>query len=216
MSGIIFRNNGRVVQAVLLFFVFLFVPSWYWFDSSINLLAYFQPSVPRGQLYYVLSKLFGLYGLVALCLQIVLGVIGSKVLFRWHQRIGILLVLFTFMHLFLFMVAASMRSGALKLGSVFPGFTTGFYHTAVSLGSIAFLLLLLVAAIGVSRHRFPLFFKSLHRLAFVAGLLAALHSFFIGTETRYIGMVCLYVFTVGFISVTVLQRFYMKAGSKLS
>jgi DMSO/TMAO reductase YedYZ heme-binding membrane subunit len=203
-------------QAILILLMFFIVPSIYWLNSGLNILSYMQDSVPKGQFYYVLSKLFGLYGLMALCLQIILGILGGPLLRRWHLAIGGLLVIFTLMHLSLFMLAVGMRSGGLKLATIFPGFTSGFYHLAISLGSVAFLLLIVVAATGLGRRRYPSFFKGLHRLSFIAAILALLHSFFIGTETRYLGMLCVYVFSVGSIVIALIRKKRLAANLHLN
>jgi len=97
------------------------------------------------------------------------------------------------LHVFLFVLAASLRSGAIAYSILIPSFTSGFYKFAVSLGILAVILAFIVLAAGFykskARNNFA---RWLHRAAYITVVLAFIHSYWIGSETRNIAVIVFY------------------------
>jgi len=190
-------NPFRVVLASI-----IAIPITLWLYSVGNPTDYLDAHVPRGQLLYILSKLAGLIGLSLIALQIVLVYTRNHPWFRFigwtrvmHRALGISLFAMVSLHVGLFIAAASLRSGKLALGPLSLRFNQGFYDQMVSLGAIAYFLLLVVVTAGVFIDKYRQYY-SLHRIhgiiVLVLTCIATVHSFSIGSETKSVPMFIFY------------------------
>lgn len=177
----------------LLWIVAIVIPLSLWLSEVGNPFAYWQLHTPPGQKFYTLSKLLGLLSVGLMWLQLV-SKLGSAVSGLWgyprhslkqHRGLGVWIAVALLGHAALFVTAVSVRADHLVLKIMGPNFTVDFFTTAVSLGVVAFYLLILAilaAALYVTARR-PIL-KWLHRLMYVSFILGALHSVLIGSETR--------------------------------
>ncbi len=183
----------------------LLFPFIVWFGSVGNILDYFDPDVPPGQFLYILSKLAGLFSISLLMLQFLLIVLRKLNISkfhrywstRYHQSLGLILVLLISAHVFLFVAAASLRSEHLVLHLFLPRLTTGYYDQMVSLGSLGFVGVISLVVIGrclvVGRHIEKYDIRRIHRiLVFFTISVITLHSIAIGSETSSLVMTVFY------------------------
>jgi hypothetical protein len=164
-----------------------------WGQSTGDLAVYFSERVPEGQLLYILSKLTGLYAIGLLGLQVFIGITPSPGLKRYHRLTGYLLFLFIIIHAALFFYAASLRAGSIAYQILIPDFGSGFYQLAVSLGVVAVCLIPLVIVTGVYRQKKSLVAGWLHWISIVVCVLAFLHSYQIGSDTRSVVVTAFYL-----------------------
>lgn len=170
------------------------IPFFVWLISTGNITAYFTLQVPPGQVYYIFSKLAGLYAYFFLALQLIVGFLGrGSHYFYLHPYIGIFLTFTVLLHASLFMAGGLLRTKHIPLDILLPQFASGYYKNSIGYGVIAGYLLLLIIAAGVLQKRFQIF-KIIHRAAPAIALLGWLHSFNIGTETRSLPIMSFYVF----------------------
>lgn len=198
MSVISLRTSTTSIRLEPVFIPMLWcmavvVPLSLWLSEVGNPLAYWQLHTPPGQKFYTLSKLCGLLGVGLMWLQLVRkfssAVPGlrdySRQSLTQHRRLGVCVLSTLTAHAVLFVTAVSVRADHLVLKIMGPTFTVDFFTTAVSLGVIAFYLMIigiLAAALFLTSRRPVL--KWLHRLVYVSFLLGAVHSLLIGSETR--------------------------------
>ncbi len=192
------------ISKIFLVSIYLLVPGIVWLLSTGNLQNYFAMQVPSGQFVYILSKLFGLYAIALLWLQLVPTLLSPhfhilpNVFYRYHRCIGSLSFIFLILHVITFGIAVFVRSGDLNLGLLVPHFSSGFYRQMVSLGAIAFWGFVLVFIAGICRafshKRKPLknIWAILHKLSHASFLLVFIHSLAIGTESRQVLMIGFY------------------------
>ena len=166
------------------------LPFAVWWNSLGDPAVYFSYATPPGQLLYVMSKLAALYAIVLALVQTGMGMLrllplahNWAVSYRVHRTLGIAVLAFVVAHVSLFVVAASLRTGKIASQWLLPNFDN-YYNSAVSVGLIAAVILLLAVAAGMLRRWTALSTTWLHRLAVPAILLAMAHSLWIGTETR--------------------------------
>lgn len=171
--------------------VMLIVATVAWLQTTHNPLSYFSEQIPPGQTFYIFSKLFGLYSIVLLGVQLCVGLAKLPVLSKQHRILGVLTLVVIIIHMGLFVTAVSMRSGYLNFSILVPNFIDNPFNRAVSFGVLAFLLLCLVALAGVFYHLAGRLLW-LHRFSYLCFGLAMFHSVLIGTETRSFIMLFLY------------------------
>lgn len=156
--------------------------------------------LPPGQRAYVLSKLFGLLGIVWLWLQALFATARFVPGLRFlpapardtHRLLGMGTVVVILAHIALYVSAVTLRGDKLASGVLVPSFSGSYFEQQVAWGILAAGLLLLVAAAGALRARMRVA-AWLHRAWIAAFALGFLHSISLGTETRMGPMPVLYV-----------------------
>jgi len=197
------------------FLVLIFAcPLCIWFYTS-DVYSYYRYGSPVGQIWYVSSKLFGLYAVLLLWFQAISSLLKDTrywVKFPcWtmlrHQYIGTASLFLVVLHVFSFTVATSLRKDTFAWRLLLPDFSD-FYHTSISVGLFAFLILIFSFLVAIFRTRIPFNWRYLHRGMLIAIALGIIHSFLIGTETRY-GVYKLFYFLLVFLfSASLLMRFW--------
>jgi predicted ferric reductase len=182
--------------------VTLAIPVLVWLISTHNPVAYFVNEVPPGQRFYILSKLFGLLALASFWFQCMTALARFAPALRGflslsrrqHIWTGASTCVLIVTHIGLFVTASTFRTGHLALPLLVPKFDQGFYTAFVSLGAIAFWILLAVIVAGVLRARGGEVWRWVHRASLVVFALGFLHGITIGTETRFGLMKYVYAF----------------------
>lgn len=182
--------------------VALMIPVFVWIISVGNPSAYFTTRVPPGQALYVLSKLCGLVAIGLFWFQCMTALARfSPVLAgfvhlsrRQHAALGVGTFIMILLHLLLFISASSVRTGHLAFSLLLPQLNKGYFAFYVSLGAVAFWVLVAVVIAGTLRLRGHVSWKWPHRLSIVTFILVFLHAVAIGSETRYGLMAYVYAF----------------------
>jgi len=200
----------------------LTIPVFSWIYSEGNIFDYFTYSMPPGQFLYVGSKLLGLYGLVFLWAHMSYAILRhsaiSVYLLPWsisgHRIIAVISLTLIVLHLGFFVAAVAMRKGLITFDLLLPNFWHGSYNSFLSLGAIAFWMILFVAIIG---YLFSLVAKRtswlvwLHRLSYLVFILVYFHGLGVGSETKSGFMFGFYLFMgvslMGFILVRISSVF---------
>jgi predicted ferric reductase len=180
----------------------LLIPVLVWLISTHGPIAYFIHEVPPGQRFYIVSKLFGLLALTLFWLQCMTALARFAPALRGflslsrrqHVWIGATTFVLVAVHIGLFLTASTLRTGHLALPLLVPKFDQGFYSANVSLGAVAFWILLAVTAAGLLRLRGHQIWRWVHRASLVVFALGFLHGIAIGTETRFGLMKYIYAF----------------------
>lgn len=178
------------------------IPPLTWLISSGDPLAYFTHHVPPGQAIFVGSKLCALLALSLFWLQ---GMTALSRLSpalqgffqftrRQHVLLGCTTSLFVLLHLGSFVLASTLRTKHSALDLLIPTFAHGFYRAMVSLGAIAFWLLLVVIVAGALRLQGGAAWRWVHRIVFAVFALGFVHGIAIGSETRFGLMKYVYAF----------------------
>ena len=178
------------------------IPPLAWLLSSGDPLAYFTHHVPPGQFIFVASKLCALLALSLFWLQCMTALArlspALEGFFQFTRRQHIVLGCTTFgfalLHLGLFVVASTLRTKHTAVDLLIPTFTKGFYRTNLSLGAMAFWLLVVAVVAGALRLRQGAAWKWSHRIVFAVFALGFLHGIAVGSETRFGLMKYVYVF----------------------
>ena len=176
-----------------------------WLLLSMGLIALFffaangglsnglRAQAPDGQFLYLLSKSVGLTALLMLWWQLFTALITScgfsararLPIFKpgktTHVVFGSMLALFIISHAGLFISAVSLRQDSLAMHLLVPDFS-GYYHAALSLGVIAFFMILAAVIMAVTRKYMQRLWLYGHQLVLLAFGLAALHAVLIGSE----------------------------------
>ncbi len=178
------------------------VPIALWIYSVGDVSDYFGADVPQGQLLYVISKLLGLIAITLVGLQVTLVHLRQYAWFKrvsWskqsHKILGLTLFIAVCLHVGLFVSAASLRSGHVALGPLSIRLSQGFYDQMISLGAMAFYLMVVVVILGmlIFRSRKYIALKRWHGvLVLLATTLAMVHSVSVGSETRSAPMLLFY------------------------
>lgn len=198
----VFKLTYWLVLAVLLTIVTLS-----WLQTTGNILLYLEPDVPIGQGWYVLSKLLGLYALVCLLLQMLIGLMPASGWKSYHGLTAVFFVVSVLLHAAFFITGVGLRQGHFPSGLLLPAFDHGFYKTALSLGLIAVWCLPLIVLSGYYRRKSHLsVWRFIHHLAFIVCVFGVLHSYWIGTETRHITLQLFYLTTFALLALTVLLK----------
>jgi predicted ferric reductase len=182
--------------------VTLLIPVVVWLISTHRPLEYFTHLVPPGQRLYILSKLCGLLALAAFWFQCMTALARSapavrgffSLTRRQHVMLGTATFVLVVAHLGLFIAASSIRTHHLTLPLLIPTFDQGFYTAFVSVGAIAFWILVAVIIAGILRARGYRIWRWLHRASLVVFALGFLHGITIGSETRFGLMKYIYAF----------------------
>ena len=168
----------------------MLAPVLIWYRQAGDPGIYFSPAAPPGQLLYVLSKLAGMYALLLATLQLLLafmkgpGLTTVSTLRRRHALIGAGVVLLVLAHAALFFSAVSLRQGYPAWGLLAPDFRD-FYHSHLSFGLLALVLLLGVALSGIMRRGGRSRTARLLHRGYVAVIaLGYLHALAIGSESQ--------------------------------
>lgn len=182
----------------LLCIAMMLAPALIWYRQAGDPGIYFSSAAPPGQLLYVLSKLAGMYALLLATLQLTLGLMNGlgmtavSTLRRLHVLIGAGVVLLALAHAALFFSAVSLRQGYPAWGLLAPDFRD-FYHSHLSFGLFALVLLLGVMLFGImrcgGRSRIA---RRLHRGYVAVITLGYLHALAIGTESQSLAGLLLY------------------------
>lgn len=184
----IVRKQAYVLYVLL--FLFLLPPVLVWFFNALPFGGYVN--APRGQIFYLFSKLSGLLALWLIMIQLVL-MLGKKIGFfdisiRAHMVLGIFIITAIVLHGGLFVAGVSIRQGALNLAPLLPAFDHGFYKTRLSLGNIAAILIVFTVISGALMRKCNLsplkrsVLKWLHAMGFIAYFLGLIHALSIGSE----------------------------------
>lgn len=171
--------------------VIFMLPLCLWYITS-DVVSYARYGAPTGQIWYVFSKLFGLYGALLLWYQALSTVLKDSryatALPLWtflrHRTLGSLTLLVIISHITCFVIAASLRKEMIAWELLLPDFRD-FYHTAITVGLFGFFVALLAVFAAIFRRHFPATWKIIHRGLLVVVALGLIHGFLIGTETRY-------------------------------
>lgn len=160
------------------------LPLLLWWQVIQSPLDYFLYPTPPGQLSYIFSRLSGLYAVLLLGIQVMLGISGrGGRFFRYHRLLGSLVVMTVVLHVGLFMIAVWLRSGTSPLDLLIPKFSEGYFNFSLGLGVLAFWLIPVVVVAGVKRIDKTSLWSYVHKVALSVFLLVVLHSLLIGTET---------------------------------
>ena len=197
-------TNLQQFNAIGLFIIIVLIalPASTWTYSVGNPLIYFKYDTPPGQVFYVLSKLTGLYAIVLIWMQASLALLHNTPLksqikfwnLKFHKTLGLLATAFLVSHAALFIAAVSIRKDNIALNLLIPQFDNSFYAFSVALGVIGLYGLLATVALGFYRAHSTKLAKRLHWLAIPSFILVFVHSLLIGTETRDAAMLSIYVF----------------------
>ncbi|MCP4488813.1 MAG: hypothetical protein GY820_16110 [Gammaproteobacteria bacterium] len=163
-----------------------------WLQTSHGLTSYWSASTPPGQAAYVLSKYFGLFAILLLITQVLLGIYSVTGRARQtssrgiHKYLGLTALAAVLLHVGLFFSAVALRNGQADWMLLLPNFNAGYYKQVMSLGVIAVPLLLITVWSGyrVTRQLSGRT-RLVHRLGIIAFILAYFHGLLIGTETRF-------------------------------
>lgn len=177
--------------AKVLWPVIFLLPFALWNFTS-DVVSYFRYGAPIGQIWYVFSKLFGLYAILLLWYQAISTLLKntnySRALPRWtflrHRALGCLTVLTIIVHITCFVTATSLRKDVIAWTLLLPNFQD-FYHMAITLGLFSFLILLMAILAAVLRKYISVIWRTIHRSMIFVVVLGLIHGYLIGTETRY-------------------------------
>lgn len=175
----------------LLWPVVFILPFMLWHFTS-DVIHYFRYGAPPGQIWYVFSKLFGLYGVLLLWYQAASTLLKNtpyaSVFPRWtflqHRFLGSFTLMAITLHIACFVTAVSLRKETLALGLLLPDFRD-FFHTAITIGLFGFFIALGAMVAAMLRQRLPRVWRGLHRSMVLVVVLGLVHGYLIGTETRY-------------------------------
>jgi len=197
---------------ILAFLVIL--PSVIWAQSIDNFSIYYEYDTPPGQVVYIFSKLAGLYAVFLLWLQVLLGLMrhtsywpGRNISIKFHRNLGITAFSALILHAALFVTAVSIRKNTFVYDLLLPVFDHGFYRIAVTLGILALYGLIIVVIAGFLRKQGNKKAVWVHRISLIALTLTLIHCLLIGTETRYLTMIAVYVFMASSIIFMLIHRF---------
>lgn len=180
--------------------VVLMAPWIVWAISERDLSVYLSSQVPPGQVYYVLSKLFGLVAISLVWWQCMAALSRNNPLSlgfeplkrRAHIALGVSLAAMCVLHAGFFITAVSIRAGHFAGGLLLPHFFSGYYKFYVTLGLIALWCVFAVMWAGKMRKNNPKFYGYMHKLALAVFALGFLHGISVGTETRFGAMTYVY------------------------
>lgn len=211
------RDNGFGFILYSIWAGILILPGLIWLQNSRLIDDYFY-GVELSQSLYVLSKLFALYAIIILWLQLV-STLNQNTRFQWmfplsvnrhHRLLGLSAFVLTTLHIFFFVTAVSLRKQTLTINLLWPDFQD-YYHTGISLGSISFwMMFIAVSAIGFAYYWLKqrvLLLVTLHRITIIAVILGFVHSLMIGTETRQGFYLYYYSFLLATMAISFLLRF---------
>ncbi|MEO0444184.1 MAG: hypothetical protein AAFZ92_10695 [Pseudomonadota bacterium] len=198
-------TNKRLVKKLQPSLTLLFsssVKKWLWptvfilpfalWHFTSDVLTYVRYGAPVGQIWYVFSKLFGLYAVLLLWYLAVSTLLKNttyaNALPQWtflhHRVLGSVTLLAVVIHIACFVIAVSLRKQTIAWSLLLPDFKD-FYHTAITVGLFGFFIALIAMAAALMRRRFPMVWQTIHRAMVLVVFLGLVHGYLIGTETRY-------------------------------
>lgn len=180
MSEIKINNAAEIRSVYTLFGVSLAVFVIYLLSGS-SLSEFSRPYAPPGQTLYVLSKVTALFVYILMWWQIMLGML-KKVNQTQHIILGSILFLFIIIHVTLFVTAVSIRQDELHLAMLVPDFSRGYYNIGLSMGVLAFGMIIIAMIAAVLKTQLNQFWKFGHVLVYLAFIFATLHGLMIGSD----------------------------------
>lgn len=203
--------NNKWKYLLYFLLLILLVAPFYAVLNQTDLGFYFSNSILTVSL---LQRLTGLYALVFLFIQLVLGnlnqtliqIFGAKA-YKYHITFGIFTALFAFLHPITQMVLDYQIRGVFgALLTLLPG--VDFY---LNMGKLAFMILIFSSLTGYFRTH-PLFrkkWKAIHNLNYFLFFFASYHAWHLGTDVRIFPFSFLFLTMVGFVSILVLRKFVL-------
>ena len=186
-------NRAHKLRSIFIFLLLLalfLVPGATYFHMLGDITVYFNYTVPDGQLLYILSKLIGLYAFFLLWVQILYGILHTQLFptfmlgtTRFHQNMGVVIVMLLALHIVLFVTAVSVRNGYFAYQLLLPNFN-GYYFKMVSLGIFGGLMISVAVIIAWFRRKIKKHWRAFHWLVLLAFIMIFFHSYLIGSETR--------------------------------
>ena len=180
-------------------------------------LHYLSEVPPPGQGMYVVMRFLGLYAVVGLFLQAMLGLGGKplqKLSGEWnikktHNRLGALTALLVCLHPLLFLLAIYARTEALAPAKLLiPFYANDYYHIMISFGMLGLYAMLLAVGAIIFRKKLPRsVYLGLHRFNYAVLPLAFYHSITIGSSTRVWPVLTLYVLLWSGLAMAAYMRF---------
>jgi predicted ferric reductase len=194
----------------------LLLPGFVFLANTGDLTFYFREPAPPGQFPYVLSRVFALYALTLVWLQILLGALrpelersfGYRQLVRLHTLLGVTTLGLLVGHALLYLTGVAMRSGAFPYAALVPDFTAHYYPRRLALGASA-LYLALLGALSAALRRRPWMkgvWRKLHTVNYAVFALGAWHGLSIGSDTRLEPLQALCIFFIATILLAALWR----------
>lgn len=167
------------------FYALVFIaPATMWF-LGLDIEYYRLYEAMPGQYLYLASKLFGLCAIWLLAAQVATGLLRynpgwQMIVAAWpHRLFGPAALALMVLHFSCFALGGAVRKKEVSFQLFLPNFSD-FYHSIITLGLFA-AAGVLIAALGRCWARYK---KPLHNLMLPMTLLALVHSYLIGSETR--------------------------------
>jgi sulfoxide reductase heme-binding subunit YedZ len=194
------RRLMTIALSVTVVTMLFILPGLTLWQTTGDFSEYFEYEVLPGQFLYILAKLFGLYAIILLWLQIMLGLIGPPMTrafdlrstFPIHRTLGIATLLVIVAHVVLFVTAASIRNKIPALDLLWPSFHD-YYRSILTLGLFGTWLIIAGAIAAFQRKRLQRLWRWGHRLSLPAFALIFVHSILVGSESRVGAMPYFYV-----------------------
>jgi len=211
------NNNkiySRLLDAVLI--TLFVIPGIAWLSNTGDIASYFLYTNLDGQFIYVLSKLVGLYAMMFIWLQILLGLLKPQIKRYYgdltpksHRWLGIISLILVILHVGLFVAAVSLRNDHFAWKLFVPNFFQGYYALMLTIGLFALITLLAsVISRGVLAKANNAIKLWVHRLVLVAFFMILIHSYTIGTESQLGMMSMIYLLMFGSITGILIFRIY--------
>jgi len=206
-----------------LLIVLFVIPGMTWLWNVGDIASYFMYTNLDGQFVYVLSKLTGLYAMMFIWLQLLLGLLKTQIKHLYgdvsskvHSRLGISTLVLVILHVVLFVTAVSLRNDYFAWKLLVPEFSQGYYALMLTVGLGALIILLVsILSRGVLVNVNNSIKLWLHRLVFIAFYMILIHSYTIGTESRIGVMNILYLLMLVSITGILIFRVYQWLLSQL-
>lgn len=176
------RPNKILVALYVAVFIF------WWTQTGSPIPHIFYPSLP-GQSLYILSKLFGYLGVSALLMQVTFGVVSllktTQIISKLHSSNAKWLIVFSTLHIALFVTAVSVRNGGIHLDVLVPKFTD-YYNSKIAIGIVSYCIVLSAMLMGIANKNVArsFLFRVLHFSSAVLVVLMLSHALSIGSETK--------------------------------
>lgn len=221
----VLRPETATLTGRLFLISLILLPAATWLAALGNPVNYFHFDLPPGQLPYLLAKLAGLYVLLLLWLQVMLGLLQGDHLARglvasWgierHRLLGITTLLTAWAHFLLFFTAVSLRKDAIAYDLLLPELDKGFYFVAVSLGWFALAGLNIVALTGLLRRKASGLWALAHRLSLLVIVVALIHAQMIGSEARSGLWFTVHLLLAGLLLAALIRRLVLRTRSALT
>ena len=195
----------------------LLAPAYWWWQSGSDIAGYVGGGAPPGQWAYLVAKLTGLYGFIAIWLQVSYGLARHQSIlgkYRWrmstHRWLGLATALLLTVHFGSYLLAVTLRNGKFPWQMLLPVFDAGQYRTALSLGLLSLVATGVAVIVGLlhrrGRQSRPRLWIGLHRLGIAALAAGLVHGMMVGTETNVIQLTLLYYAMAAVTGVLLINR----------